>query len=825
MNCPKCNSELRPGAKFCTKCGQKIEIGAVCPQCGTSLKPGAKFCTQCGQKMVMDPTCPQCGASLKPGTKFCTKCGCRLGTEPVLVTRTESAVTRAASHHLPADMSEAKGRMYWNVQPGQVARVITEAEFETYNQIRGVIVPEGTTAYIRANGRTVASISGGSYEFVNVADSQVPKVWKMILGLFAGRKETQPSSEEEALYMHQQRVILENAKQGASFSVVILLDKAFPLMIGAKHGNPEDCKAFVPMKIQTRYLDLEVGVNAYLKISDPERFIVHYLTDCRMLNSALIANEITDTIRIALQDVLYDADLTSTRIPKELHQVMKDRINAVAAESFFGLSVVRIVEVSAASEDLERFTKLSQELYLSEKELDYLRRTNDFKNRLSDAVNEQELHQTTTELEMKRKLNEINRNKRNEELLNEDELRKFEHLLVNERIVREARTEQERNMALMEIAKTGLVREEELRVLQHQMKTNSYQRGMALAMMQLRDGIEFERVRLEGEMERAEMMVKKELDLQALRDDYVDKRFYSELDKQRAVEDAKLDLDQRRRDMDYNDVKRIHDLQREDDDAQFRQFMAMAELEERGKDKERQHELAKEDKISERERDRQKHDEEIERARWFGAQNVSEEKVWALMGGDAAVSYTQNKYNAERERETAERLEMQRREHEARLDAERASRDADRRANDERIFNMMNNMVAAMGGMQSQRAEDRDRRYQDQMAEKDRQLRERDERIRRQEGRMDTAYDRALDYTTRGQGQPQYAQPQYQPQYPPQPQYQPQPQYASHPQSQQQPAATPQYETREVTGTVCPECGAAVESGSPFCGNCGAKIE
>ena len=780
MNCPNCNSELRAGAKFCTKCGQKIEMGSQCPQCAATLKPGAKFCTKCGHRLDQ-PTSP--------------------------IVRNETTEAKPAGNQLPSDMSESKGRIYWNVQPGQVARVITETEFESYNQIRGVIVPEGTTAYIRANGKTIASIGGGSYEFVNAEQSMLRKGWQFVLGLFKGQKEGQSvPSEQEVLYKHQQQVILENAKQGAAFSVVILLNKAFPLLIGAKHGNTDSYKQFVPMRIRTRYLDLDLGVNAYFKIADPERFILHYLTDCQMLNSALIADEITDTIRVALQDVLYDVELNSTRIPHELHQILKDRINAVAAESFFGLSIVRIVEVSADSEDLARFTKLSQELYLSEQELDYLRRTNDFKNRLADVVNEQEIHQATTELELKRKLNEINRNSRNEELLNEDELRKFEHLLMNERIVREAKTEHERDIALIEIAKTGLVREEELRVMQHQMKTNTYQRGMALAMMQLRDGIEFERVRMEGELEKAEMIVKKELDLQEMRDDYTDRRFYKELDKQKAVEDAKIDLEQRRRDMDYNDAKRIHDMKREDDDAQFRQFMAMAEMAERGKDKERLHKESME-------KDRQKHEEEMQRMKWESAQNLSEEKVWALQGGEAAVSYTQNKYNAERERELNERMnaerqkeeekwENRRREQEARLDAERASRDADRRANDEHLFNMVNNMMAMMGGVQSQRAEDRDRRYQESLEEKDRQLRERDERIRRQEGRMDTAYDRALDYTTREKLPPQQPQPQYTP----------------------QPAASQPYAKREVEGLVCPSCGKILEAGAMFCDDCGEKL-
>ena len=44
MNCPKCNAILRPGVKFCTSCGQKIETSATCTQCGAPLKSGANFC-------------------------------------------------------------------------------------------------------------------------------------------------------------------------------------------------------------------------------------------------------------------------------------------------------------------------------------------------------------------------------------------------------------------------------------------------------------------------------------------------------------------------------------------------------------------------------------------------------------------------------------------------------------------------------------------------------------------------------------------------------------------------------------------------------------
>ncbi|NLE61108.1 MAG: hypothetical protein GX616_22400 [Planctomycetes bacterium] len=50
--CPECGAEAH-GAKFCTKCGTKIERAAagVCPACGAETK-GARFCPECGTKLT-----------------------------------------------------------------------------------------------------------------------------------------------------------------------------------------------------------------------------------------------------------------------------------------------------------------------------------------------------------------------------------------------------------------------------------------------------------------------------------------------------------------------------------------------------------------------------------------------------------------------------------------------------------------------------------------------------------------------------------------------------------------------------------------------------
>jgi class 3 adenylate cyclase/tetratricopeptide (TPR) repeat protein len=46
MKCPKCQFDNRDGAKFCKKCGKKLELG--CPSCGQSYKSDSIFCDECG---------------------------------------------------------------------------------------------------------------------------------------------------------------------------------------------------------------------------------------------------------------------------------------------------------------------------------------------------------------------------------------------------------------------------------------------------------------------------------------------------------------------------------------------------------------------------------------------------------------------------------------------------------------------------------------------------------------------------------------------------------------------------------------------------------
>ena len=50
MQCPQCQQENPPQAKFCLECGARLVL--TCAACSTELPAGAKFCLACGQPVV-----------------------------------------------------------------------------------------------------------------------------------------------------------------------------------------------------------------------------------------------------------------------------------------------------------------------------------------------------------------------------------------------------------------------------------------------------------------------------------------------------------------------------------------------------------------------------------------------------------------------------------------------------------------------------------------------------------------------------------------------------------------------------------------------------
>lgn len=710
--------------------------------------------------------CSKCGAPLKPGAKFCVKCGTKVSTNipEAMPPQSQPSDNQQTGKNDKEDLIVTNQRIHWNITPGQVARVITEQEMATYKNAEGIIIAEGTTAFIRANGATIATISGGSYDFQprrttvgEAISTSISNAWQVIIDLFKSRRkilENQPEQDTKVeMYAKQQREIFAQAKAGASFSIVILLDRAFPMLIGAKQEHLDDYKNFKPMLIHTQHHDMNVGLNAYFRIKKQEEFILHYLVDKQYLNTAILIDEITETVRTTIQEVLYNQSITSNRIPNELLPVIKEQLNKVAEETFWGLEIVRIVEISADNEDIQRFNDLSHEMYLSEQELDYLRRTNDFKNRLAEVNNSQQIHTARTAVELQQRLNEINR----DQLLTEDEMNKFVLLLENERLLREARTTEEREAALAEIERTRLIREDDLAEIRALSEQHAYQRGMALRLSQLKDSIEFERVRMQGQNEMMVEKAKTELHIQQMLEDQ------NAANRQR---NADFEYQQRKRDADlqFEQRKREHDLEMEEDRQQQERLMQILQAQEASKENERRHQ-------ADMQAQQFAHNENMANIQ----SNLTPEQILAMSGGDVALEFARSytaRNNAEVERAASERL------------------NEEQRRNQEMMYQLMNRMLdnqANQANLQTQQTF-----YQQQ--------------------RADNAYNQSLNYTTRQGYAPEPAnRPLQQEQMPPVAQRSPEEQNITQ-------------KSTEDEKMFCPGCGAPISKATKVCPECGEQI-
>ena len=82
--------------------------------------------------------CSKCGAPLKPGAKFCVKCGTKVSGNIPEATQPQNQPTdiqqgnKNEKENQKEDLIVTNQRIHWNITPGQVARVITEQEMATY---------------------------------------------------------------------------------------------------------------------------------------------------------------------------------------------------------------------------------------------------------------------------------------------------------------------------------------------------------------------------------------------------------------------------------------------------------------------------------------------------------------------------------------------------------------------------------------------------------------------------------------------------------------------------------------------------------------------
>lgn len=691
-----------------------------CQNCNSELLEGAKFCTTCGTPVAAQPAggvCGKCNAPLLPGAKFCTTCGAPAPTVP------ESAPAPEAQAAEGGELAAVKQKIFWNIQKGEVACRVNESEFVSYDSAQGLIVNDGTTAYIKANGKVLAEIHGGIYDFVDPdelerilesrrggAAGALAGGGRFLINALLGRRvkdKFDKSGDPER--QRSLDAVIESMKRHEAFSLTLKLDKSFSLVFGS--GTAEEMAEFKPMTVRTKLLDLQMGLRAIFRISDFDRFAEYFLTDERVATTLKIAAKLQPTIQNAVQAVMQDREVAGTSIPADVVELITAKIVA-AGDQFYGLTLERVAEVAASNEDLERLRSLSRELYLSEQELDFLRRTNDFRNRLATETNGQAIADARSDLQLYQGLQEVNKDR----LLADDELDKFYTVLSREKRIRDAQSEEEVEAALSDIEKTGLLREEDVENLRIDIAERRYQRGQVIKLMQLKDEIEFEKVRTAGEGQIAVETMRQGLELQELtlahrrrEDEYSDDRRAKEREQMRADRETELELDAAEMNAQIERLRKVKEINRED---------------------------KKMDLDHEREMERLKQEALDKKAR------MTAEQLMAVAAGEnldsqAAVKFAESfsaGKNVEQVQQAAE------------------ARIADSQRHEDRMLEMMREMKEMATTMTGHIVQNKDE-------ERDRYR----ERMERQEERVDKTQDSALEYATRNN---QQAAPKPQPQAP-----------------------------------------------------------
>ncbi len=749
--------------------------------------------------------CISCGAPLKyEGAKFCSKCGAK---QPVYNTATKEETHTTSERR---EMSVVKKRIFWNVKPGEIAYRINEAEFINYDNMLGLVINEGTTAYVSCGGKVITEIHGGTYDFVdqkeldNLLETKygglaggLKRSARWLANLIFGQRvrDSFEDKDEELSRLRSFDDVIRYAQGSDIFSVTLKQDREFQLIFGENHENTDDFSQLIPMKIRTKYHDVELGIRAFFKISDYNTFASFYLTESNRATVSCLAKMLTPLIRSTVQQCLADIEMTSTRLEPAVCQQVEAVMRPI---DFHGISLVSVVEISANNEDLERMQTLARELYLSELELVQLQRTNDFKNRLNSVTSQQMLAEARDEKDLYFKLQEINK----DSIISEEELRKFYVVLSREQrifdaqsMLSEAEAMDKINASLADMERTGLLRQEELDLLQFQIKEREYKRGYAVQLMQVKDAIEYEKLRTGGEQEVKMQALKSALALAREQDDYNDDRILKQLEHVKLQRQANLDFARQQQEMVNQQMQFELDMQQRDRQGQFDILKQMAELDLR--EQAQQHEF--ENQRMRQEQDhayRMAHDEqETLRQRDALRANMTYEQIAATQLSELDASAQKefaHSLSAGKDLEQERRL---REEQNAFLMQQNAAQMQQSQQTMQSMQSMMSEMMQTVATMSGNMVQNRNEQREEYRSE-----------LHRQQQRHDMHQNQALNYTTRHLQARNEAPVQNIPQQPVQPQ----------PINTQKGEPTTGGEYKE-----CPQCHRRYDKNENFCVDCG----
>lgn len=389
-----------------------------------------------------------------------------------------------------------RNKAIWKLQPGELARHIAPDEWVYVSEhLEGLVIEEGTTAIIYIDGQEVAQMGSGMYVFDNkhtaAAELEAERrkherqgffsrLADGIYRFFTGHKREESTSQREERRRRVQQ-IMGRLKKDTIIDVYLKSDRVFPAIFGQQYlsDSPE---GYHPYIIQSRHLDVQVGVSMHMQIGNFKDFIANYLAGRKSVTITDVVKSVDSSVYSILKFRLRDVEVTERGLDEITFNTIKNHLKQNLPNLLHGVIVVDVLDIATTNEQLARFRQVEEQLYCSEREYDFLQRTNEFRNRIASEENDQKIRETRSEQELRFRLDEVNK----DNLLHDDEMESFVSLLMNQKAIREASNHADLDKAMLEIQRNRLISQEEFDIFENDLKNRYFDREQVSEQMRAR---------------------------------------------------------------------------------------------------------------------------------------------------------------------------------------------------------------------------------------------------------------------------------------------------------------------------------------------------